>query len=382
MDSSPFFLRRWLLCCVALGSLGSALRAVPKLSAVDEPQILFEKGTAGYVIYKIPTLVSTADRKEILAIVEGRIGSAEDAATTHILVRRSADDGTTWSPQRLIHASGDATVGNPCPVLDADTGTLWLFFCVGNRDVWVMSSQDNGVTWRAPKDLTPQLRLPKHTGFYATGPCQGIQLKHGAKKGRLIVPAYASEVAAESYTAGSKSFAIYSDDHGKTWQVGGSTQESTTGGPDGNECMATELNDGRLYLTIRNNKTSDGRGYAWSEDAGSHWSTVAVDRTLPEAVCQVSVIGYSLSTGRSLQLYVSPSAAAKGRKDKSARRDLAVWSSADDCRTWQKAGLLKAGPAAYSDQVVLRDGRVGVIFEFGDKRYDEKIGFLRYRISP
>ncbi len=199
--------------------------------------------TQGYKIFKIPTLcVSKAGT--VMAIFEGRVGGRLDETETNIVVRKSYDSGKTWSPLQVIYKEPghNMTIGNPVPVVDYETGTIWVFFCRNNRDVLVSRSDDDGVSWQSPADLTKELRRPEQQGFYATGPCHGIQLKYGDKKGRLVIPSYAgtlepqTEPGAKRKSA-SRSFIIYSDDHGKTWSSGGATYQSKPNAADGNECM-------------------------------------------------------------------------------------------------------------------------------------------------
>nr|WP_262920003.1 sialidase family protein [Niabella hibiscisoli] len=61
-------------------------------------------------------------------------------------------------------------------------------------------------------------------GWYATGPGIGIQVKNGAYKGRLVIPANhsyddpAGKIRKGPYGYGAH--VLYSDDHGKTWKKG------------------------------------------------------------------------------------------------------------------------------------------------------------------
>jgi sialidase-1 len=376
---------------VLLGALVSFLPAMLRAAAsasassalvpLHESSVVWERDTHGYTIFKVPTLVTDRERKILLAISEGRVDSMADDAVIHLVLRRSFDAGKSWSDMSVIHKSGKQTVGNPTPVVDRETGIIWLFFCVDNKEVWLTSTADAGLTWAPPTNLTSTLKRPEQTKFYATGPGHGIQLERAPKRGRLLITAYASQSAVPPNTSGSKSFAIYSDDHGKTWQAGQVTQESVAGGPDGNECMAAELSDGRLYLTIRNNLTQGGRGYSTSDAAGTTWSPVRIEAGLPEPVCEASLIAHRVGDARATHFYTAPSVSAKGRKDKSARRDVSIWRSTDDCVTWKKEALLWSGPSAYSDMAVLADGTLCVILEAGQKRYDDKVVVSAFRVT-
>jgi sialidase-1 len=91
------------------------------------------------------------------------------------------------------------TFGNPCPVQDRDTGTIWLPLthnlgtdsedairkrtAKGTRTVWITKSTDDGATWAKPVEITATTKREDWT-WYATGPGCGIQLKSG----HLVIP--------------------------------------------------------------------------------------------------------------------------------------------------------------------------------------------------
>ena len=61
------------------------------------------------------------------------------------------------------------------------------------------------------------------------------------------------------------------------------------------------------------------------------------------------------------------------------RRDLTISVSKDGGRTWPKHTLVEAGPAAYSDIVVMKGGRLGIVWERGN---DGGIFFMAMPIAP
>ena len=61
------------------------------------------------------------------------------------------------------------------------------------------------------------------------------------------------------------------------------------------------------------------------------------------------------------------SAGAKGRQR------LALFVSADECQTWREKEVIHAGPAAYSDLVVLTDGSALCFYEAGEESAYESI---------
>jgi len=97
---------------------------------------LFVSGTHGYHTYRIPALIGTA-KGTLLAVCEGRKKGRADDGDIDLLLRRSTDGEKNWEPQQVVFEEGGetpVTIGNPCLVVDSETGTIWLPFCRNNRD--------------------------------------------------------------------------------------------------------------------------------------------------------------------------------------------------------------------------------------------------------
>jgi len=330
---------------------------------------VFVSGQDGYHTYRIPSLIVTA-KNTVLAFCEGRKAGSSDTGDIDLLMKRSTDGGCTWSKQQVVWDDGPNTCGNPCPVVDRQTGTIWLLMThnlgidresqivdrtsKGTRTVWLSKSTDDGRTWSRPVEITAMTKKPDWT-WYATGPGAGIQLRTG----RLVVPCDAIEGASKRYF----SHVIYSDDHGATWKLGGAA------GPAVNECEVVELADGKLMLNMRNyDKRQRCRAVATSVDQGQTWSAVSHDATLIEPICQASIRRYSLAgpQSRNVLLFLNP-AQTKGRKAMTLR------ASYDEGKTWPVAKLVWAGPAAYSCLAVRGDGAILCLYERGDRHAYERI---------
>ena len=330
---------------------------------------VFVAGEGGYHTYRIPAAILTP-KDVLLAFCEGRKKGTSDSGDIDLLLRRSFDGGATWLPPQVVWDGGPNTVGNPCPVVDRSTGTVWLPLTRnlgedtedeilsgkgrGSREVWITRSDDDGATWSKPVEITKSVKAPDWT-WYATGPGCGIQLRTG----RLLVPC---DHAVQG-TGMRRSHVIWSDDHGATWRMGGVPGDLT------NECQVVERSDGSLLLNMRSYHGKSRRATATSRDGGLGWSDVAFDMALIEPVCQASLI--RLETGAIL--FSNPA---------SARREtMTVRVSRDEGRTWKSSRVLHAGPAAYSSLTPLPGWRIGCLYERGNEKPYERIVLARFTLE-
>ena len=99
----------------------------PPPSASGEPAAspVFVSGQGGYHTYRIPAAV-VSPKGMVLAFCEGRKASSSDTGDIDVVLRRSPDGGKTWQPMQVVADDGPHTIGNPCPVVDRKTGTVWL----------------------------------------------------------------------------------------------------------------------------------------------------------------------------------------------------------------------------------------------------------------
>jgi len=362
-----------------------------KLSELDDRAVrlkptltdLYIGGEDGYHTYRIPSLLVT-NKGTLLAFCEGRKGGRGDSGNIDLLVRRSEDGGKTWSRQQVVWDDGANTCGNPCPVVDERTGTIWLTMTWNHgqdtehqimqaagkdtRRVFVTHSDDDGRTWAEPRQITENTKRPEWRWF-ATGPGVGIQLKHGRWQGRLLIPCDHSVVTPEDPT-GYNSHVIFSDDRGKTWHLGGAIR------PAVNECQVVELTDGTLLMNMRNyDRRATTRAVATSRDGGMTWSQVRHDPALVEPICQASLVRYDASSadGQDWLLFSNP---AHGRTG--VRRDMTVRLSRDGGKTWPIERLLWPGPSAYSCLAVLPDGEIACLLEGGPDNPYERIVFAHF----
>ena len=341
------------------------LRAKPAASTTTS---VFRGGTEGYHTFRIPAVVTTRDGT-VLAICEGRKTSRSDHGDVDLVMKRSSDGGRTWGPLSLLYEEGGTakiTIGNPCPVVDRVTNTIWLPFTRDNDDVLITASRDEGKTWSVPRAITNSVKRDDWT-WYATGPGNGIQLERGPHKGRLVIPCDHRVEGIADRKKSSRSHVIYSDDHGATWQIGGVTEFQM------NECAVAELSGGRLMLNMRSNRGKGRRGIAVSEDGGATWSECLDDETLVEPVCQASLLRYSWGTiGEDDRLFFSNPAS------ETAREQMTLRISYDEGKSWPVAKVFHTGSSAYSCLTRVADGSIGLLYERDN--YGE-IAFTRWDLA-
>ena len=362
----------------ALQMLAATEAAVTDAAAALSRSEVFVSGRDGYHTYRIPSLLVTR-RGTLLAFAEGRKQGRDDSGDIDLLLRRSTDGGHTWLPAIRVWDDGTNTCGNPCAVLDRDTGAVFLLLTWNRGDdrepdiiagrsrdtrrVLVTQSTDDGVTWEVPREITSAVK-PANWTWYATGPGAGLQIEHGPHRGRLVIPCDHIEAGTTRYFG----HVVYSDDHGANWRPGGTTPRDQV-----NECEVVELTGGRLMLNLRNyDPAQRTRQTATSDDGGLTWRDQRHAAELIEPICQASIrrLAWPAEGRKSVILFSNP--ASTNRRER-----LTVRASFDEGQTWPVARLLDARPSAYSCLAVLPDGAIGVLYEAGDRHPYETIMFAR-----
>jgi len=371
---------RAVLCAAALLPRGVA--GAGNMQPLPLGQPVFARAQGSYHTYRIPAVVVTA-KATVLAFCEGRKHSASDTGSIDLLLRRSIDHGASWSEQQVIWHDGGNTCGNPCAVVDYETGVVWLLATWNRgedreadiiartsrdtRRVFVTHSTDEGRTWSAPREITKEVKRDNWT-WYATGPGSGIQIRHGPHKGRLVIPCDHIEAETRHYY----SHVIYSDDHGQNWKLGGSSPKHQV-----NECEVVELAGGKLMLNMRNyDRSQQSRQVATSLDGGLTWSEQRFDAALIEPICQAAVHRFRWPDGTNHGVILFSNPAGKGQ-----RTNLTVRASFDDGATWPVARVLHKGPSAYSDLAVLANGQIACLYEAGLASPYEGIYFASFPLD-
>lgn len=96
----------------------------------------------------------------------------------------------------------DVYKGHTAPLTVPKVGYIWMFY-----------SDDDGLTWSQPVDITPQVK-ERWMFFLGVSPGAGITTTNG----RLVVPVYTAMAQYGEFSPNTQSSSvIYSDDDGLTW---------------------------------------------------------------------------------------------------------------------------------------------------------------------
>ena len=345
--------------------MASAIAATAQTTELPQSVVLFKAGENHIKEFRIPALACTK-KGTLLALVDARVDRAMDIPNNvDLALKRSEDNGKTWSPLKIIADYEKPTgVADAAMMVDRDTGRIWCLYTVGfgvgirqsqpgltgkTCQIHAMTSDDDGITWTQPRDLTPMIKDPQMK-FIGTSPGAGIQLADGT----FVFAIYTTAV-----DVGMVASLIYSKDAGKTWQ-----RSNPWGDPKGKrqttETQLVQLPDGSLLVNSRNHY---GRGYratATSSDLGKTWSRLRFDTTLACPTCMASLMAVEdpRDAQKQLLIFANPDS-------KQGRRDGTVRISEDNGRRWKWSKLIKPGSYAYSCLTRLQDGSIGLFYEAG-----------------
>ncbi|WP_399881784.1 exo-alpha-sialidase [Streptomyces sp. BBFR51] len=344
-----------------------AQRAAGALASQD----LATAGT-GSPYYRIPALTRTT-KGTLIAAYDARPTLGDLPGNIGVVLRRSTDGGATWQAQQVVRKdAAPKGYGDPSLLVDRETGRVFVFYAASVNQGFLGSatgndesdpdvlqadysySDDDGLTWKHER-ITADIKNPAWAGMFAASG-EGIQLRHGAYKGRLI------QQYAIRHNGANHAVSAYSDDHGATWRTG------TPVGPGGDENKTVELSDGRVML---NNRSKPYRTVAYSADGGVTYTPFQQDAELPDPANNGSIARFApdvaASHPRASWLLFSNTATTSGRSN------LTVRLSCDNGRNWPVRKTVEAGAAAYSTLTPLDDGtlpnsRVGLLWERAEYR--------------
>lgn len=294
----------------------------------------------------------------VLAFSEARIQPG-DATPHHIAMKRSEDGGKNWLPSQIIVKSrGGACYANPTPVVDPHTGNVWLFYAQNHNneatDLYFIMSKDDGKTWSGATKITALFDNDLYKrAFHLPGPGHGIALKNG----RLLLQVWhRHSVQLPSNQRMYGVSAIYSDDHGKTWQAGGYVPLRDS--LQGNESRIVELSDGRVLMDARpgNSTNPRRRVISISTDKGLSWP--AFTESVQAAFTTVDAGLNKIQNKKNTYLLASYPLGP-------GRNNLVISLSKDNGATWSPGIPISQGVANYSDIAVLKNNTILILYGKG-----------------
>lgn len=368
-----------------------------------------------YRCYRIPAIVKLPNN-ELLAFAEGRQYSCSDHDKNIDIIMRRRDANGHWGPITKVADHGGKITRNPSPVVDKN-GTIHLLYNVsynyndpsdesnvseksivadnkgptseGKKDyrsaVFYIRSSDGGHTWDDASSLPINIDSDVHPdagdrnydnglwSWYAVTPGHAIELKSGklffAANHHESRHALSSGPIYRSYAHG-----IIFDPQTQSFSL------ANTVGADTSESTAAQLDNGWIYMNMRNNHRSIGkvRAISLSKNEGrewmgprydhrpttsiNYWRNIGYDNKLISPRVQGSVLRYSSDkqkTAVSRLLFSNPA-------NTSQRNSGTIRVSYDEGITWPfsyryDSGLF--GVVAYSDLVTTGDNNVGILYE-------------------
>lgn len=337
--------------------------------------------------YRLPSLIVTS-RGTVLAASQKRFGGRSDFAPSSWVLRRSCDGGRTFEREQTLFERSDYCTFNGNLVEDRQTGAVFACFIAFPQaehagwftKTWIpqgggfsiVKSTDDGRTWSAPVEVVPQPNAEGWCGGGAFNNNHGVQLRVGPHAGRLVIGARVFKAGV--YENRAKGGLIYSDDHGKTWHVGGVPFPDW--GDINGEMTVGETADGEVYVNCRNevNKVAarakqDGssdklpeglvpqrRLYARSRDGGETFYEEGCHAELFDGPCNAGQTAYSWGDdGDGILLFTAP----VNRQ----RTHLTCYLSRDGGRNWTAGNVISESSGGYSDVAVLPDKTILTLYE-------------------
>lgn len=368
-----------LLGASSKGTAAQVKKAVPVWEALQE-------GNEQY--YRIPAVAKFPDGRLVALCDNGDVSG-------NIKVKRSFDNGNTWSSETRLAPGMSANHGDAALAYDTKNKRMVCLFNAGKSfssssggQIWMTTSTD-GVNWSEPVEKTSQFKdaAKWENGFVASG--NMLCTKDGSlmvvANGRMAWKAFKPANEHER----TYEYVFKSTNGGDDWTlISGSGYDGEKGPVSGfgNEAKLVELPDGSLVCSVRSNTYSTLSSkkryhrFSRSADGGKTWTQIsegAIDECKASSGSNSDIISLEYNGHNYLILAV-----ASNTSDGDYRRDINVYYSTDQGQHWNSRMLFK-GYAGYASLVKLDEetGTIGALVEVGQSDYYFSQNFFTFNME-
>ena len=382
--------------------------------------------------YRIPAIAVTR-KGTILAVTDHRPGGSDVGfAPVDIKIRRSNDNGETWSDEEFIadgtgqHVTvGDVThtnvfdyaFGDAAIVADRESDEV-LIMCVGGKQNFPgadathhnytarLRSHDGGVTWDEPEnvtanfmDVTPLYNnenpnnyepiLPEaYSLFYGSGRILQSRVfkAEGSNYYRIYAALLVREVRENETGASHNNYVVYSDNFGETWNllggrcVNGGDEAKVEELPNGTIIISSRKGNGRYFNIFTFTDIAEGTG-SWSSQVASE--TVEGGISFGNNACNgefYKVKAIHNETGRICDVMLqSTPTGQRGDYTADGRNDVTIffkemnygtaYTPTTFAENWTKGMVVSRVRSAYSTMDLQADGKLAFFYEEDPESY-------------
>lgn len=333
--------------------------------------------------YRNPAILSLGDGK-VLSFCEYRYDDVSELGKDYddsdyghridVLMRKSTDNGATWSNAVTIATGTDATENSKASgfsmpavvrtssgkiICLAAMGTEAYDSNVGLRHIAMITSSDEGTTWTTPTDIYNSIDWGEHSpsSAYITAG-KGITLSNGRV-------AFAMNIKASGNT---RQLILYSDDEGENWTV--STELAFNDSYYNVRYGKLEvMNDNRLFISGSCSTNHYGRGYSFTTgnalgDGINTWGEPANwNGNLNSYDLNDDILYYGRATNglASTDIFFH----TVFNRTSSEGDALRLYVSFDQTKSWKEFFTILPANAAVSSMQRLSDNNLAVAFEDG-----------------
>lgn len=362
------------------GVLNTDLKEAHPVNVFLTKTVLFSPGDYGSKYYRIPA-IETANDGSLVSVTDRRpFHSGDLPQAIDLYVRRSTDNGKTWSEPIMIAGADDDKNGfGDAAIVKTQSGKLIVLF-VGYKGLWdsshdnpqrqfMVASDNNGISWTKPVEIThffygPESKVAETKDWDAFFITSGRGLCTHDNQVLFAIP---TRVRGRK---GLSTYTIGSADEGKTWKVMDLKEPATR---IGDESKITQLNDSTLLMSVRRHNKRD-IVYGKIENEEITWDKPVRHEDLTDPFCNGEIMVFtSTKNGEDKDRMLHSLCDAKNRSN------VSVLLSYDEGKTFPVKKTICPTASAYSTLCVLKDGTIGCYYEDGPEKMD--LVFVRFSLD-